>query len=397
MKRNLLLIAMLLIALITASTVTTYAQICYTCSGHSNNVTGTAASALGRNNTVNGNSSAAIGNNNNISSFSSIVIGSYSNVYTGNSTIIGGGSTINNGCSESYIFGNGSVIGNSNCMLIGHRLQSAAGSQIILGSGPGGGFLTSNKMHSLAVGFKSTVPTFFVGESPSSIRTGKVSIGNTTDPQAKLHIRADAAEDASLLLEATGTNKISSFIMAGGQAYLGTASNNHSLSFVTGGTNTRMFINAANGNIGIGSEEPVARLQVKDGDIFVEDINRGIIMKSPDGNCWRGVLNNSGQLEFTLLPDCNMVTGSSVKQDVNPGVVVRPNPASGFLMVDISAAGEHRFTAYKLLDSAGKEVISGKIEQLSTRIEMGSVKNGIYFLHLSGENSFWSEKVIIRQ
>ena len=373
------------------------AQTCATCPG--NTVTGASASALGLNNTVSGTKSTAIGNDNIISSGFGFIAGAQSiiNSSSTNSYIIGGFNTIFTGSQESYIFGSASEARASRVMLIGHRLKSGSTNQIIIGAGPVGGFLTSNKMHSLAVGFKSTFPTFFISESPASDKTGKVSIGNTTDPQAKLHIRADAAEDASLLLEATGSNKISSFIMAGGQAYLGTASNNHSLSFVTGGTNTRMFINAANGNIGIGSEEPVARLQVKDGDIFVEDINRGIIMKSPDGNCWRGVLNNSGQLEFTLLPDCNMVTGSSVKQDVNPGVVVRPNPASGFLMVDISTAGEHRFTAYKLLDSAGKEVISGKIEQLSTRIEMGSVKNGIYFLHLSGENSFWSEKVIIRQ
>jgi len=396
MKKTLTIIAAVALA-IYLNPQAIKAQTCATCPG--NTVTGASASALGSNNTVTGTNSTAIGNENIISSGFGFIAGAQSiiNSSSTNSYIIGGFNTIFTGSQESYVFGSASEARASRVMLIGHRLKSGSTNQIIIGAGPVGGFLTSNKMHSLAVGFKSTFPTFFVSESPASDKTGKVSIGNTTDPQAKLHIRADAAEDASLLLEATGTNKISSFIMAGGQAYLGTASNNHSLSFVTGGTNTRMFINAANGNIGIGSEEPVARLQVKDGDIFVEDINRGIIMKSPDGNCWRGVLNNSGQLEFTLLPDCNMVTGSSVKQDVNPGVVVRPNPASGFLMVDISAAGEHRFTAYKLLDSAGKEVISGKIEQLSTWIEMGSVKNGIYFLHLSGENSFWSEKVIIRQ
>lgn len=396
MKKTLTIIAAVALA-IYLNPQAIKAQTCATCPG--NTVTGASASALGSNNTVSGTKSTAIGNDNIISSGFGFIAGAQSiiNSSSTNSYIIGGFNTIFTGSQESYVFGSASEARASRVMLIGHRLKSGSTNQIIIGAGPVGGFLTSNKMHSLAVGFKSTFPSFFVSESPASDRTGKVSIGNTTDPQAKLHIRADAAEDASLLLEATGANKISSFIMAGGQAYLGTASNNHSLSFVTGGTNTRMFINAANGNIGIGSEEPVARLQVKDGDIFVEDINRGIIMKSPDGNCWRGVLNNSGQLEFTLLPDCNMVTGSSVKQDVNPGVVVRPNPASGFLMVDISAAGEHRFTAYKLLDSAGKEVISGKIEQLSTRIEMGSVKNGIYFLHLSGENSFWSEKVIIRQ
>lgn len=394
MKKATIVLSSILILLL-ATGIQSRAQECYTCPDNDNDVSGIAASALGRNNTVNGNSSSAIGNNNNISSLSSIVVGSYSNIYTGNSTIIGGASTINAGCSESYIFGNGSVIGNSNCMLIGHRLQSAAGSQIILGSGPGGGFLTSNKMHSLAVGFLSTVPTFFVGQSPSSIRTGKVSIGNTTDPQAKLHIRADAAEDASLLLEATGTNKISSFIMAGGQAYFGTASNNHSLSFVTGTTNTRLYINGANGNIGIGSGDPVAKLQVKDGDIFIEDINRGIIMKSPDGNCWRGVLNNMGQLEFIVLPDCLTVSASSQSLDQKPGFSIVPNPASGSLQIRSTAEDMSKFTYFKMLDASGKEVKAGSLNQTSIQLDIQILSAGIYFLHFYGKGALWTEKVII--
>lgn len=373
------------------------AQTCATCPG--NTVTGASASALGLNNTVSGTKSTAIGNDNVISSGFGFIAGAQSTINSSstNSYIIGGFNTIFTGGQESYIFGSGSQVNYHRSMLIGHRLKSGSNNQIIIGAGDVGSFLTCDKTLSLAVGFKSTVPTFFVGESPSSIRTGKVSIGNTTDPQAKLHIRADSAEDADLLLEATGTNKKSSFIMAGGQAYLGTASDEHSLSLVTGNTHTRMFIDATNGNIGIGSEEPVSKLQVKDGDIFIEDINRGIIMKSPDGNCWRGVLNNSGQLEFTLLPDCNPVTGTSAGHDVNPGVIVRPNPASGFLMIDVSAVSASQFTAYKLLDSSGKEVKSGKIMQSSTRVDIGGIKSGIYFLQLSGENSYWSEKVILQQ
>lgn len=393
MKKTLTIIVTIILAIIYCPTILN-AQACVTCPG--NTVTGSSASALGINNTVSGTMSTAIGNNNNISSFSSIVIGSYSNVYTGNSTIIGGGSTINNGCSESYIFGNGSVIGNSNCMLIGHRLQSAAGSQIILGSGPGGGFLTSNKMHSLAVGFLSTVPTFFVGESPSSVRTGKVSIGNTTDPQAKLHIRADAAEDATMLLEATGTNKISSFMMGGGQAVIGTTSNNNSLSFVTGSNITRMFINAANGNIGIGSGDPVAKLQVKDGDIFIEDINRGIIMKSPDGNCWRGVLNNQGQLEFVLLPDCVSVSASSQIPVQNPGFRIAPNPASGSLQIQCNADDMDKFNSFKMLDASGHEIKAGKLIKTHIQLDIHNLSAGIYFIHFYGKEALWTEKVVIQ-
>lgn len=52
------------------------------------------------------------------------------------------------------------------------------------------------------------------------------------------------------------------------------------------------------GYIGIGTKEPNAKLQITDGDIYISDIEKGIIMKSPDGQCWRGVLYNSGNLNF---------------------------------------------------------------------------------------------------
>ncbi|MCO5266774.1 MAG: hypothetical protein M9948_12990 [Lentimicrobium sp.] len=72
-------------------------------------------------------------------------------------------------------------------------------------------------------------------------------------------------------------------------AIIGTWSSN-SLTFNTNSA-ARMVI-AATGNVGIGTIEPSAKLQVANGDIFIEDIDRGIIMKSPDGHCWRGILNN---------------------------------------------------------------------------------------------------------
>lgn len=53
------------------------------------------------------------------------------------------------------------------------------------------------------------------------------------------------------------------------------------------------------GNLGIGASTPNARLQVTDGDVYIEDINKGVIMKSPDGNCWRITVNNSGALIST--------------------------------------------------------------------------------------------------
>jgi len=50
------------------------------------------------------------------------------------------------------------------------------------------------------------------------------------------------------------------------------------------------------GKIGIGTAAPGSQLQVTGGDIYVENIGTGVILKSPDGNCWRITVDNSGNL-----------------------------------------------------------------------------------------------------
>ena len=68
----------------------------------------------------------------------------------------------------------------------------------------------------------------------------------------------------------------------------------------TGGTLSLLEIDE-NGYVGIGQENPRSKLEVADGDIYLSDINHGVIMKSPNGQCWRGTLDNSGQLNFVSI------------------------------------------------------------------------------------------------
>jgi hypothetical protein len=56
------------------------------------------------------------------------------------------------------------------------------------------------------------------------------------------------------------------------------------------------------GNVGMGTTVPRAKVEIADGDIYISSLNKGIIMTSPDGQCWRGTLNNSGVLEFSPVP-----------------------------------------------------------------------------------------------
>jgi hypothetical protein len=56
-----------------------------------------------------------------------------------------------------------------------------------------------------------------------------------------------------------------------------------------------------NGNMGIGNDTPTAKLQVKSGDVYVETIGNGVIIKSPNGSCWRLSVSNAGVVLSTSV------------------------------------------------------------------------------------------------
>jgi hypothetical protein len=58
----------------------------------------------------------------------------------------------------------------------------------------------------------------------------------------------------------------------------------------------------SNGNVGFNTKNPKAKIEVADGDIYISTINKGVIMTSPNGQCWRGIINDSGILEFSAVP-----------------------------------------------------------------------------------------------
>lgn len=158
--------------------------------------------------------------------------------------------------------------------------------------------------------------------------------------------------------------------------------------------NFNLFLSNS-GNIGIGTDKPLAKLQVADGDIFIQDINKGIIMKSPDGSCWRGTINNSGQLEFVKLTDCeNLTTKSNEGTEIN-SIKVFPNPSIDYFEVKCSTTDCHKFKTISIYGPTGNLVFSQPFNSETTRISTSNFKSGSYVLKLQGGQESFTDILVI--
>ena len=261
-------------------------------------------------------------------------------------------------------------------MVFGRYAKTSTSPAMVIGCGSDNSNWLNNPVpNSLMVGFNSCKPTLFVGGAIGNGFTGKVGIGEVTDLQAKLHIRADTLEQASVLIE-PGLSSNSAYLYLGNNNY-GLKYAPTRLEFFTGGK--YVFYN---GNVGIGTYQPEAKLQVKDGDIFIEDIDRGIIMKSPDGNCWRGTLDNTGSLHFAKVNCDDLQTGQPESLPANPSKTnIYPNPAGDrvYVSVDESLLGSN----LEITDLNGKIVLSQKLFNPESMIDLLGFQTGMYVFNIS--------------
>lgn len=152
---------------------------------------------------------------------------------------------------------------------------------------------------------KFSFSTTNIGSIDSSVKMtikndGSVGIG-TSGPSQFFHLSKQG--DLWLRVDANGTSRAAQIEFGRGSAnnsWVGPAGDNTWDIWTTEnvpmlfGTNAgeRMRITGT-GNVGIGASNPVAKLEVNNGDIYINKISGKLIMKSPDGTCSSCGPNNS--------------------------------------------------------------------------------------------------------
>lgn len=196
------------------------------------------------NSSANGNYASALGMSANADGQASLAVGleAYAN---GNYSLALGKYVISSGASS---------------VTLGRYLETSTSPAMIIGTGyNSSNYLVNSISNSLMIGFNSDKSTLFVKGATGIGYTGKVGIGDVTDPQAKLHIKADNGEAASLFLETYsfgGSNAADLWL--GTQDY-GLRAMYGKLYFNTGGN---YIFNSANANVGIGVLTPHEKLEV---------------------------------------------------------------------------------------------------------------------------------------
>ncbi|NOX47165.1 MAG: T9SS type A sorting domain-containing protein [Chlorobi bacterium] len=292
-------------------------------------------------NTV-GDSSSAIGIGNTSTGMYSLASG-YQNEATGDYSFAGGKESIS---TQKYSFAFGYKAQSEglrsfaqgmdvwafggNSIAIGRFLKTYTSDAMVIGTGFGNEedeeYLINNISGSLMIGFNSNIPTFIVCSSSGLGTTGKVGIGTST-PSEKLEVNGTfKVSDWSFMntidLGGSDIKNIDELKGQEGLRFKGKAA-----------TSTQMKL-TEDGKLGIGTLDPDAKLQVN-GDVFIDDPFSGLILKSPDGQCWKGTIDNNGAFAFESI-DCNLITGENkVSETQFQTTRIFPNPAGKKLNIEI--------------------------------------------------------------
>jgi hypothetical protein len=187
-------------------------------SGFENEATGYYSFAVGYQNIAFGSHSIAMGKTATAYGIQSLAIGLLSEALGNASMAVGAYTKTTEAALLSIAFGS--------------RVTAAAERSMTIGFGISDNPIVNIVSNSLMIGFESNLPTLFIGPSGGMGKTGKVGIGNITSPTAKLHVRADAGDSATLRLE-PGSGKVSRIYFTNTNDYYVQAASNQNMVFNT--------------------------------------------------------------------------------------------------------------------------------------------------------------------
>jgi len=140
------------------------------------------------------------------------------------------------------------------------------------------------------------------------------------------------------------------------------------------------------GSVGIGFiSEPAASLHVAGGDVYIQDINYGIIMKSPNGQCWRGTLNDQGNLQFAVVTCPGLTTGNKPEIEAPKKIRIYPNPASTHLHIESEQELRNALVLISSLD--GRSIKSQQVAGNAAMLDISGLARGAYIVNIL-ENEF---------
>jgi hypothetical protein len=117
-------------------------------------------------------------------------------------------------------------------------------------------------------------------------------------------------------------------------------------------------------------------------------------MKSPNGLCWRGTLNDQGMLTFVQIT-CPEETSTAVQTSTEPAKLkLYPNPTSGKLIVETNFTGNQ--AALILRSTEGKIVLHETVSGNRTEVNLNHISSGIYLMQLvQNDKVIADEKVVV--